>query len=644
MALDNSEMGSSLVGRPPKLAHESTRGSRLVAPKRKFAVAELPELPMDDTDLEDPGESFTENGQTFSQMLEESQKGIRFQEGEVVEGLIVTVGPDFITIDIGYKSEGQVYTSEFLDSRGELTVAEGEHVLVYIERVEDDDGRLILSKEKADVLRAWDEISEACEKNELVEGTVVAKVKGGLSVDIGVKAFLPGSQVDIRPTKNLDQYLGKTFKFKIIKFNKKRGNIVLSRRLLLMEERARMKEQTLSKIEEGMCTEGVIKNLTEYGAFIDLGGLDGLLHITDMSWGRLKHPSEIFKIGDKIQVKVLKYDEEKERVSLGYKQLLPDPWNSVQERYTVGMRVKGKVVSLTDYGAFVELESGIEGLVHVSEMSWTQRVKHPSKLVNEGDVVEAIVLDVDTGNRRISMGMKQIEANPWDLLIEKYPLGSRIKGTVKNTTDFGVFVGVPEGVDGLIHVSDIAWDKQNPDPNTLFKKGDEVECLVLAIDKSAEKFSLGIKQLSDDPWRSVAERYPMYSRVKGKVTKVADFGVFLEIESGVEGLLHISELELEGKTTKDKLKSIEVGSEIDCLITAVDMKEHKLGLSVRALEKHEERENIRHYAKQASGSSRTSLGEMLEQSMAQKLKDAAATPVAQPKEPSDDSNNSDNNG
>lgn len=573
-------------------------------------------------------------------MLEESQKGIRFQEGEVVEGLVVTIGHDYITIDIGYKSEGQVNASEFLDNTGELTIAEGDHVLVYIERVEDDYGRLILSKEKADVLRAWDEISEACEKNELVEGTVVAKVKGGLSVDIGVKAFLPGSQVDVRPTKNLDQFLGKTFKFKIIKFNKKRGNIVLSRRLLLMEERARMKEQTLSKIEEGMVTEGVIKNLTEYGAFIDLGGLDGLLHITDMSWGRLKHPSELFKIGDKIQVKVLKYDEEKERVSLGYKQLLPDPWNSVQERYTVGMRVKGKVVSLTDYGAFVELEPGVEGLVHVSEMSWTQRVKHPSKLVNEGDVVEAVVLDVDTGNRRISMGMKQIEPNPWDILIEKYPVGSKIKGAVKNTTDFGVFVGVPEGVDGLIHVSDIAWDKQNPDPNTMFKKGDEVECIVLAIDKAAEKFSLGIKQLSDDPWRSVAERYPLYSRVKGKVTKVADFGVFLEIENGVEGLLHISELEnIEGKTSKEKLKSIEVGTEIECLITAVDMKEHKLGLSVRALEKHEERENIKHYAKQASSSSRTSLGEMLEQSLAQKLKEAAASTT---KEPADDGGGSEN--
>jgi small subunit ribosomal protein S1 len=425
--------------------------------------------------------------------------------------------------------------------------------------------------------------------------------------------------------------VGQTFKFKVIKFNKKRGNIVLSRRLLLMEERARMKEQTLSKIEEGMVTEGVIKNLTEYGAFIDLGGVDGLLHITDMSWGRLKHPSEIFKVGDKIQVKVLKYDEEKERVSLGHKQLLPDPWNTAAERYAVSMRMKGKVVSLTDYGAFVELEPGVEGLIHVSEMSWTQRVKHPSKIVNEGDVVEALVLDVDTGNRRISLGMKQIEPNPWDILVDKYPVGSRMKGTVKNTTDFGVFVGVPEGVDGLVHVSDISWDNKNPDPNTLFKKGDEVECVVLAIDKTAEKFSLGIKQLSDDPWRNVMDKYPLHSRVKGKVSKITDFGVFIEMEKGVEGLLHISELEVEGKTPKEKLKNVPEGTEMECLVTAVDMKEHKLGLSVKALHKHEERENIRQYTKQASSSAKTSLGDMLDESLAQKLKEAAASSTTKEK-------------
>lgn len=624
MTLDNQGLGEQFPARHPKkgAGHES-KGSAVLPQKKRLAITELPELPQEDRDLEDRGEEIRENGLTFSQMLEESSKGSKFQEGEVVEGIIVRADHDYVTIDIGYKSEGAVPANEFFDNQGKLTVDVGDHILVYIERVEDDDGRLILSKEKADVLRAWDEISEACEKDELVEGVVVAKVKGGLSVDIGVKAFLPGSQVDIRPTKNLDQYIGKTYKFKIIKFNKKRGNIVLSRRLLLMEERARMKEQTLSKIEEGMVTEGTIKNLTEYGAFIDLGGLDGLLHITDMSWGRIKHPSELFKVGDKIKVKVLKYDEEKERVSLGYKQMLPDPWNTVEERYTVSMRVKGKVVSLTDYGAFVELEPGVEGLVHVSEMSWTQRVKHPSKLVNENDVVEAVVLDVDTGNRRISLGMKQIEPNPWDLLAEKYAVGSKIKGVVKNTTDFGVFVGVPEGVDGLIHVSDISWENKSVDPNTLFKKGDEVECVVLSIDKAAEKFSLGIKQLSDDPWRSVADKYAPGTRVKGKVTKIADFGIFLEIENGVEGLLHVSELDGEGKP-KERLKTMQEGTEIDCLVTAVDMKEHKLSLSIRALNKAEERENIRAYQKHSQSSSRTSLGDLMNESLAAKLKEAAS--------------------
>ncbi len=626
--MDNQGLGEQRSSRKGVVAPTQEMKGKILAKKQAVIMNEWPELPSVDTELEDKSERLKENGMTFSQLLEESQKGTKFLEGEVVEGQIIKIENDFVTIDIGYKSEALINAAEFYDGKGEISIQAGDHILVYIERIEDDEGRLIVSKEKADVLRAWDEISEACEKDELVEGVVVAKVKGGLSVDIGVKAFLPGSQVDIRPIKNLDQFIGKTYKFKIIKFNKKRGNIVLSRRLLLMEERARMKEQTLSKIEEGMVTEGTIKNLTEYGAFIDLGGLDGLLHITDMSWGRIKHPSEVFKVGDKIQVKVLKYDEEKERVSLGYKQLLADPWNTVEERYKVGMRVKGKVVSLTDYGAFVEIESGVEGLVHVSEMSWTQRVKHPSKLVNEGDVVEAIVLDVDTGNRRISLGMKQIEPNPWDVLAEKYPAGTKIKGQVKNTTDFGIFVGVPEGIDGLIHISDLSWENKPVDPNTLYKKGDEVECVVLSVDKTGEKFSLGIKQLSDDPWRVVADKYPPGTRVTGKVSKVADFGIFLMVEEGVEGLLHASELEGEGKP-KDRLKLVQEGTEMECMVTAVDLKEHKLSLSVKAMNKAEERENIKHYAKQTSSGARASFGDVLDSSLAQKLKEALGnTPVA----------------
>lgn len=617
MSFENQGVGEQTTSSKTPRATTKPISTGLIAPRKSFAVSDLPELPQVDDALDTDRGCLKEDGKTFSEMLESSQGGAQFKEGEVVEGTIVGRDDEFVTIDIGYKSEGQVAGSEFLDATGKVGVEVGDPVLVYIEKIEDEEGRLILSKEKADVLRAWDEISEACEKDELVEGTIIAKVKGGLSVDIGVKAFLPGSQVDLRPTKNLDQYLSKTFKFKIIKFNKKRGNIVLSRRLLLMEERARLKEKTLAQIEEGMVTEGSIKNLTEYGAFIDLGGLDGLLHITDMSWGRIKHPSEMFNVGDTIQVKVLKYDEEKERVSLGYKQLQEDPWSLVVDKYVIGNRVKGKVVSLTDYGAFIELEPGIEGLVHVSEMSWTQRVKHPSKLVNEGDEVEALVLDVDTGNRRISLGIKQIEPNPWDLLADKYPVGTRVTGVVKNTTDFGIFVGVPEGIDGLVHISDMSWESKEIDPNKDFEKGQEVECVVLSIDKDSEKFSLGIKQLQSDPWKAVADLYPTGKPVKGKVTKVADFGLFLEIENGVEGLLHVSELTTDGKG-KDKLKEVNVGDEIDCMVASVDMKERKLSLSVRALYKAEERQSMKEYKKRSASSGKASLGDIFQAAMAQK--------------------------
>ncbi len=581
----------------------------------KFSISELPELPVED-EVDLRKENLKEDGMTFSELLEKTGQAIKFRDGEVVEGTIIRVEKDFVTIDIGYKSEGQIPSSEFMDAEGKITVEPGDPVMVYIDKIEDDDGKLILSKERADVLRAWDEISEACQKNELVEGTVVSKVKGGLAVDIGVKAFLPGSQVDIRPIKNLDSFIGKTFKFKIIKFNKKRGNIVLSRKLLLMEERSRLKEQTLASMEEGMIVEGSIKNLTEYGAFIDLGGIDGLLHVTDMSWGRLKHPSELFKVGDVLKVKILKYDEDKERVSLGYKQLLPDPWNSVEEKYKIGDRVKGPVVSLTDYGAFVELEPGVEGLVHVSEMSWTQRVKHPSKLVSEGTIIDAIVLDIDVSNRRISLGMKQIEPNPWDILIEKYPVGSRIKGVVKNITDFGIFIGIPEGIDGLVHVSDMSWDTKPIDPNTVFKKGEEVECVVLSIDKEAEKFSLGIKQLTEDPWKEIFEQFKPGSSIKGVVTKITDFGVFVQVKEGVEGLIHISELAAEG-SPKERIKEIKVGQEIESLVIASDIKDRKLSLSLKALFKAEERERIKQY-KKSMASSKPRLGDIFEAALAEK--------------------------
>src|SRR4051812_22081153 len=386
---------------------------------------------------------------------------------------------------------------------------------------------VVLSKDKADMLKAWQDISQACEREELVEGTIIAKVKGGLSVDIGVKAFLPGSQIDLRPVRNLDMFIGKRLKFKVIKFNKKRGNIVLSRRALLEQEREHLKHQTLETIQEGQIVDGLVKNITDYGAFIDLGGMDGLLHITDMSWGRVKHPSEILNIGDEIKVQVLKYDTERERVSLGLKQLQSDPWESTAAQFPKDTKLKGKIVSLTDYGAFVELAEGVEGLIHVSEMSWTKRVKHPSQIVNVGDEVDVVVLEVDGANRRISLGMKQLMPNPWVELKENYPPGTIIEGEVKSITDFGIFVGIEEGIDGLVHISDFSWTKRVNHPSEMFEKGAKVRAVVLGVDIENERFSLGLKQLEADPWAHIDEKFKIGTQHDVKITKLADFGVFV---------------------------------------------------------------------------------------------------------------------
>jgi small subunit ribosomal protein S1 len=458
-------------------------------------------------------------------------------------------------------------------------------------------------------MRIWDEISAACERDELVEGIIVGRVKGGLSVDIGVKAFLPGSQVDIRPVRNLDKLIGEKFKFKVIKFNKKRGNIVLSRRVLLEKEREELKKETLKNLKEGAILKGVVKNLTDYGAFIDLGGIDGLLHVTDMSWGRIGHPSEMFEVGQEVRVVVLKFDPASERVSLGLKQIQEDPWHRADEKYPVGTRVKGKVVSLTDYGAFIELEQGVEGLVHVSEMSWTKRVKHPSKLVNVADQVEAVVLDIDPKAKRISLGMKQIEANPWTLLEDKYPIGSVIRGEVRNVTDFGVFVGVEEGIDGLVHVSDVSWTERVKHPGEKFKKGDVVEAVVLNIDVENERFSLGIKQIQPDPWTTLAERHPVGSRVKGKVTKVTDFGAFVEIEPGIEGLVHVSEMKDERvENPRDVVKETD---EVDVKVIDMDTQERKVALSMKALNRDGGEDDYREYLRK-QGDGRARLGDLME--------------------------------
>ncbi len=500
-------------------------------------------------------------------------------EGEIVRGTVLSVNKDFVIVDIKYKSEGQIPVQEFIDLEGAVTVKAGDEIDVYVENRENDNGLVELSKEKADRLKIWDEIAEACENEELVEGVITARVKGGLTVDIGVKAFLPGSQVDLRPVRNLEKYIGQRFHFKVIKFNKKRGNIVLSRRALLEKQREALKSQTLNKLEVGMVVDGIVKNITEYGAFIDLGGIDGLLHITDMSYARVNHPSELFEVGQEVKVKVLKYDADRERVSLGLKQNSEDPWMNIEARYAIGQRVKGKVVSLTDYGAFIELEGGVEGLIHISEMSWTKRVKHPSKVLSLGDDVEAQIVEIDSRGKRISLGMKQIEQNPWDVLASTYPVGTKVKGVVRNITNFGIFIGIEDGIDGLCHVTDLSWSHKVKHPQDIFKKGDEVEAIVLNIDAEKERFSLGIKQMSADPWNDVPKKFPRGSVHEGTVSKILDFGAIVELDDFIEGFLHISEIAEE--KVENIHNALKEGDKTKVKVISIIPEERKLGLSIK---------------------------------------------------------------
>ena len=547
----------------------------------------------------------------FESLMEESLKAPR--PGDVLIGRVLLITRDSVIIDINYKCEGQVPLAEFLDHEGHPTVREGDEVDVYFEGTETENGTVMLSHAKAEKFKVWRELDKAFQSETPVEGVVLGKVKGGLKVDIGVPAFLPGSHVDIRPARNLDRYVGQRGRFRILKFNRARGNVVVSRRSVLERERASLKEQTLKVLEEGVILEGTVKNITDYGAFIDLGGIDGLLHITDMAWGRLQHPSEVLKVGDKVKVVVLKYDAERERVSLGMKQIMPDPWTKVAEAYPPGTRIKGKVVSVTDYGAFVEIEKGVEGLIHVSEMSWSKRAVHPSKVVNPGDFVEVQVLGVDEANRRISLGLKQTEANPWEELGHKHPIGSRVKGKVKSITDFGVFVEIEPGIDGLVHISDLSWTKKIRHPSEVCKKGDELEATVLGIDVENERVSLGVKQLSTDPWDTVAERYPLNTRIHGKVSSVADFGVFVEIEEGIEGLIHISQLSNE---RVDKPSSLyKVDDALEALVVQLDPKERRIGLSIKALKQHEEREEMQAYLKREHEAARFSMEDILNEEL-----------------------------
>lgn len=516
------------------------------------------------------------------------------EEGQILKGRVIEITPEYVTVDVGYKCEGQIPIQEFQKRSRGLDLKVGDKIDVLVERKDSEEGVLILSKEKADQANIWKEITRSFRDGGAMEGEVISKVKGGLSVDLGgVHAFLPASQIDLRPIRNLDEWVGQRLRFKVIKFNRKRNNIVLSRRVLLEEERKIQREETLKNLKEGDILEGTVKNLTDYGAFIDVGGVDGLLHITDMSWGRISHPSEKLSVGDRVKVKVLRYDREKEKISLGLKQAQPDPWNSVLEKYPPGTRLKGKAVNITDYGVFVELEEGVEGLVHISEMTWSKKYKHPSKMVRVGDRVEVVVLDCDPVKRRISLGMKQIEPNPWTLLAEKYPVGTKVVGKVKTITDFGIFIGIDEDIDGLVHVSEMSWTKKIKHPSELFKKGQEVEAVVLNIDSKNERFSLGIKQLTPDPWKEVDHRYRKGDIVTGKVTNVTDFGVFVELEDGIEGLVHVSEISREkvGKPSD----VVRVGDTVSAMIIHVDSKDRRIGLSMKSYKEKMEKAEVEKY-------------------------------------------------
>ncbi|MDI6686696.1 MAG: 30S ribosomal protein S1 [Desulfobacterales bacterium] len=516
----------------------------------------------------------------YEDMYAESFK--RFEEGELVAGKIIAIDKDYVLVDIGYKSEGQIRIQEFKDDHGNINAVQGDNIEVMVEYWDEEEERVVLSKEKAAKVKIWDDIKICYDNNETIKGVILARVKGGFSVDIGVQAFLPGSQADLRPVRNLDEMVGKTFAFKILKYNRKRSNIVLSRRAILELERESKRSAILESIHEGKIIEGIVKNITEYGIFVDLGGVDGLLHITDISWGRVKHPSELFSVGDKITVKVLSFDVEKERVSLGMRQLNEDPWATVTEKYPVGSHITGNVVSLTDYGAFIELEDGIEGLIHVSEMSWTRKIRHPSKVVSIGDAVEAVVLDIKPENRRISLGMKQVVPNPWNVISEKYPVGTTIEGKVKNITDFGLFIGIDEGIDGLVHISDISWTKRIKHPSELYNKGDVIRAIVLDIEKENERFSLGIKQIETDPWTTVAERYNVGKEITGTVTNITDFGVFVELEEGIEGLVHVSEISAE--KIKTPVGKFNIGDVITAKVMNINGDERRIGLSIKRLD------------------------------------------------------------
>jgi len=539
-----------------------------------------------------PGDSLQgkEESVGFKELYEQSLQSV--QMGGVLTGKVVQINADTVMVDIGWKTEGYIPARELRDDQGNITINVGDEIEVLVDR-RDQDGNLVLSRDKAAKIKIWDDVKLACEQNTPVKGTVIERVKGGLSVDIGIPAFLPGSQVDIRPVRDLDRYVGQSFLFNVLKYDRKRNNVVLSRRTILEKEREAEKLDTLQNIEEGKIVEGVIKNITDYGLFIDLGGIDGLLHVTDISWGRITRPSDHFSKGEKIRVKVLSFDREKERVALGLKQLALNPWETIKDKYPIHSVVEGRVVNLTDYGVFVELETGVEGLIHVSEMFWTREIKHPSKVLSIGQFVKVMILDINIETKRISLGLKQTTANPWEMLKIKYPEGSVIRGIIRNITNFGIFVGVEEGIDGLIHMSDISWKQRVKHPSEMFKKGQEIEVMVLNIDVEHEKFSLGLKQIEKNPWEELSVRYPAGSIVSGKVTNITDFGIFVEIEEGIEGLVHISELS--SRRVKSSSELFAVGDSVSAVVKNVDPKSRKIRLSIKDFETGTEGHPVNQY-------------------------------------------------
>jgi len=603
-----------MLSEEPKLTdsevtNEPQPSDELGSSTAQTATATKMETPPAENSAEEDEERRPAGDVDFGQLLDQfEQEQATLQEGEVVRGTVVGISDRGVVIDFGYKSEGIVNPAEFTDN-GVITVKAGDEVEVLVKSMETADGLPVLSRADAVRMKAWDDLEKAYQLGTTVKGRVIERIKGGLRVDIdGIGAFLPGSQVDVRPVRNLDILRNQEIEAKVIKLNRKRSNVVLSRKAVIEGENAGRKDHTLQGIEEDIIVEGQIKNLTDYGAFVDLGGVDGLLHVTDMSWGRLQNPSEIFKVGDNIQVKVLKFDRDRERVSLGYKQLLPDPWSSVEERFPVGTRVGGRIASVADYGAFVELESGVEGLVHVSEMSWSKRVKHPSKIVNPGDNVEVEVLSVDPKARRISLGMKQIQENPWQTLNDRYQVGTRVHGRVRNLTDFGAFIEIEDGVDGLVHVSDISWSRRIKHPSEVLKKGQEIDAVITSIDTENRRLSLSIKDLEPNAWERFVNEHKPGDVVRGKIARFANFGAFVELDDNLEGLCHISELSEERVAKPEDV--VQLGQELEFKILRIDPESKKIGLSARAVGKDDEPiVDTKVYSSEA-GSGMASLGEL----------------------------------